>query len=343
MTNAYSTTSQFGATLLIMLIVAGLCLALDSLRVPAGGILLVLQLATGIIALLFNRLLALTAALVGALCFNYLFTSPRHSLQMHQAEDIINLIVFCVIALLGSQFARYYRAQQGALRKAQVQNGLLMSVSHDLRTPLSTIIGSMETMQKYGDKLDETARTELLDGALKEGNRLHRYIENLLQASRLHHHGILEKTDTVNLHQLLEDLLLRLNSARLRLITRQPDYTLKCASQLLQQALYNVIDNALRYSPAATPVIIRYGLTNNHYTLTIRDYGKGLNEQQARQAFELFHSSREGDSGDGGIGLGLTVAKAIIDAHSGTIVLDPKEPGCEVTITLPGQQQESVR
>ena len=343
MTNTYSTTSQFGATLLIMLTVAGFGVALDKLMVPAGGILLVLQLATGIIALLFNRLLALTAALVGALCFNYLFTSPRYSLQMHQAEDIINLIVFCVIALVGSQFARYYRAQQEALRKAQIQNGLLMSVSHDLRTPLSTIIGSMETMQKYGDKLDETARAELLDGALKEGNRLHRYIENLLQASRLHHQGTLEKTDTVNLHQLLEDLLLRLNSARLHLTTRQPDYMLKCASQLLQQAIYNVIDNALRYSPTATPVIIRYSLSGDSYILTIRDYGKGLNEQQAQRAFTLFHSSREGDSGEGGIGLGLTVAKAIIDAHNGTIALLPREPGCEVTITLPGQQQESIR
>lgn len=325
------------------------CSLLSLVSAPLSGFLLVLQLALIIVALMYDRICGLFAALLGALSFNFLFTEPHYSLVMNQAEDIGNLAIFIITSLLASQLAQVYRNQQSALRRAQRQNSLLMSVSHDLRTPLSTIIGSLDTLKHFGRQLPASEHTELVEGALSESKRLHHYIENLLQASRSYHDGKQEQQeqqeqqDKVCINTLINTVTSQFRTGRLNVSnTLQNELTVLCFAPVLEQALYNIIDNALRYSPDNKTVEIVVAGENGHVKIIVRDGGKNASKTEVQQWFMPFVTSRNKDSGEGGLGLGLTVAKAIIEAHQGAITMASANPGCVVTITLPASLKDTV-
>jgi len=186
--NIYSQIRKapFVFALLIVCTAAAFSFALDAWFLPTQGTLLILQLAVVITALAGNKQSAIFAGVLSGLVFNYFFTTPRYSMHMSDIDDIVNLSIFLIVAVLTGYLAAFYKAKQEALEKAELRASILMSVSHDLRTPLSTIIGSLGTLQEYQDKLPEQEREVLLQGALEESHRLHRYIENLLQATKLH-------------------------------------------------------------------------------------------------------------------------------------------------------------
>ncbi len=320
-----------------------ICALLSLISAPLSGFLLVLQLALIIVALMFDRLCGLLAAMIGALSFNFLFTEPRYSLVMNQAEDISNLAIFVITSLLASQLAQIYRRQQIALRRAQLQNNLLMSVSHDLRTPLSTIIGSLDTLKHFGQKLPSPEHSELVEGALSESRRLHHYIENLLQASRLYHNGKAQQQDMVDVVALMDTVASQFQTHRLSVSSSLKKIkTIQCFAPVLEQALYNIIDNALRYSPASETVEITLEDDSGHVKVSVRDFGNHPSATPIQERFEPFVTSRNKDSGEGGLGLGLTVARAIIEAHQGTIAMTSANPGCIVNITLPASVKDAV-
>ncbi|WP_394220893.1 DUF4118 domain-containing protein [Alteromonas gracilis] len=160
------TQLKYGLYALLIMEVAILgCLALSNWFLPLGGILLILQLACAIVVLTTSRFFGIVAGLAGALSFHYCFTDPLYSFQIERVEDSINFVVFIIVAILISELAVYVNAQQYALHVVKTQSSVLRSVSHDLRTPLSTIIGSVETYTTYQNKLDEVKRQALLKGA----------------------------------------------------------------------------------------------------------------------------------------------------------------------------------
>lgn len=340
------TASFIKRILVTIIIMAGAtisCALLSLLSAPLSGFLLVLQLALIIVALMFDRICGLLAAVIGALSFNFLFTEPHYSLVMDEAEDISNLAIFVITSLLASQLAQIYRKQQMALRRAQLQNSLLMSVSHDLRTPLATIMGSLDTLKHFGTKLPSPEHSELVEGALSESRRLHHYIENLLQASRLYHDGKAQQRDMVDADALIDTVISQFQTNRLTVSSSLKKMkTVQCFAPVLEQALYNIIDNALRYSPESQTVEIALENNSEHVKISVRDYGKNVPSQRIQERFEPFVTSRNKDSGEGGLGLGLTVARAIIEAHQGTIVMTSANPGCVVKITLPSSVKEAV-
>ncbi|MDF4603529.1 DUF4118 domain-containing protein, partial [Vibrio parahaemolyticus] len=178
-------TFLFSAIVIVGAVVASWLL--DQLFGSTAAVLLILQLAVVVVAFQCNSRFAYAAAVIEALSFNFFFTTPRYSLQMFRPEDIFNLVVFMVVAFITSTFADLYRRQQGELKQTKLQNSILLSVSHDLRTPLATIIGTLTTLNEYMPKLNDLERKELLDSATSESHRLHQYIENLLQATKLQH------------------------------------------------------------------------------------------------------------------------------------------------------------
>ncbi len=178
-------TFLFSAIVIVGAVVASWLL--DQLFDSTAAVLLILQLAVVVVAFQCSSRFAYAAAVIEALSFNFFFTTPRYSLQMFRPEDIFNLVVFMVVAFITSTFADLYRRQQGELKQTKLQNSILLSVSHDLRTPLATIIGTLTTLNEYMPKLNDLERKELLDSATSESHRLHQYIENLLQATKLQH------------------------------------------------------------------------------------------------------------------------------------------------------------
>lgn len=307
-------------------------------------ILLLLQLAIVVIALQCSIKLAYFSAIIEALSFNFLFTTPRYSLQMFNISDIMNLLVFIFVAFATSKLAQHYRRQQHDLKQAQLRNSILLSVSHDLRTPLATIIGTLTTLKEYMAKLSEFEKQELLDSATSESHRLHQYIENLLQATRMQHGTVTFKKNPVSIISVIDRVVERFSDGTNRItLNVNPVPQLCISSSLIEQALYNVVDNALRYSPKKKPVIISLYRAQNDVHIDVRDHGQGIDPKYADNIFELFYSSNDhqpSDSGSGS-GIGLAVSKGIIAAHQGHITFIPVEQGFLIRITLPISKREA--
>lgn len=287
-----------------------------------------------------NSRFAYAAAVIEALSFNFFFTTPRYSLQMFRPEDIFNLVVFMVVAFITSTFADLYRRQQGELKQTKLQNSILLSVSHDLRTPLATIIGTLTTLNEYMPKLNDLERKELLDSATSESHRLHQYIENLLQATKLQH-GILKITKKDEpIANIVRDAVSRLPNYTEKVSMNMDDSVgyLSVSRSLIEQAIFNVLDNAMRFSPENEPVEVSLSKQGSSCVIDVRDMGIGIKAEDAEKIFSLFYSGANNKSADSGTGMGLAVAKGIITAHQGEIQSMPVSEGTLVRIRLPLNQ-----
>ncbi|HAS6456924.1 TPA: DUF4118 domain-containing protein [Vibrio parahaemolyticus] len=331
-------TFLFSAIVIVGVVVASWLL--DQLFDSTAAVLLILQLAVVVVAFQCNSRFAYAAAVIEALSFNFFFTTPRYSLQMFRPEDIFNLVVFMVVAFITSTFADLYRRQQGELKQTKLQNSILLSVSHDLRTPLATIIGTLTTLNEYMTKLNDLERKELLDSATSESHRLHQYIENLLQATKLQH-GTLKITKKAEpIANIVRDAVSRLPNYTEK-VSMNMDDSVGCLSvsrSLIEQAIFNVLDNAMRFSPDNESVEVSLSKQGSSCVIDVRDMGIGIKAEDAEKIFSLFYSGANNKSADSGTGMGLAVAKGIITAHQGDIQSMPVSEGTRIRIRLPLNQ-----
>ncbi|EIZ1338050.1 DUF4118 domain-containing protein [Vibrio parahaemolyticus] len=331
-------TFLFSAIVIVGAVVASWLL--DQLFGSTAAVLLILQLAVVVVAFQCNSRFAYAAAVIEALSFNFFFTTPRYSLQMFRPEDIFNLVVFMVVAFITSTFADLYRRQQGELKQTKLQNSILLSVSHDLRTPLATIIGTLTTLNEYMPKLNDLERKELLDSATSESHRLHQYIENLLQATKLQH-GTLKITKKAEpIANIVRDAVSRLPNYTEK-VSMNMDDSVGCLSvsrSLIEQAIFNVLDNAMRFSPDNESVEVSLSKQGSSCVIDVRDMGIGIKAEDAEKIFSLFYSGANNKSADSGTGMGLAVAKGIITAHQGDIQSMPVSEGTRIRIRLPLNQ-----
>lgn len=312
---------------------------LGSLFLPIGGTLLILQLGSVTCAILFSRINGILAALLGAVSFNFFFTEPLYSIRMSNADDVVNMATFIIVAILASELTAFYKKQQTALRKARLQANVLRSVSHDLRTPLSSIIGSMETLDSYYHSLSEEDKRELIKGSIAESKRLHTYVENILQATKIQNDLLIAGREKVSIRFIIDNLLARFSTNRISVTYKNSNEHFTASGPLLEQALFNIIDNALKFSSQAVKVIVSNDAKNTYFS--IEDSGIGLKNGDTESPFLLFSSSRDGDVGRGGIGIGLNVAKGIAEAHKGTLILQNLEQGCRAILSIPNLSEQS--
>ncbi|TFH85205.1 DUF4118 domain-containing protein [Billgrantia azerbaijanica] len=207
----------------------------------------------------------------------------------------------------------------------RLRSALLASVSHDLRTPLASIIGSASSLRELEPQLSADDRRELLDGILAESERLNRYIQNLLDMTRLGQGGLKIERDWIALDDLVASALQRLSAEMegLEVVRDWPDDLplLHVHPALIEQALVNVIDNAARFSPSGGRVTIDAELDEEarELVLEVGDQGPGIPPEQREAVFDMFHTGGEGDRSRYGSGLGLAICRGMLGAHGGSI------------------------
>jgi len=223
----------------------------------------------------------------------------------------------------------------------RLRSALLSSVSHDLRTPLASIIGSASTLRDLADQLNEADRGELLDGVLSESERLDRYIQNLLDMTRLGQGGLKLERDWISVEDLIASALRRLGPV-LRGLHVQRDWPddlplLHVHPALIEQALVNVIENAARFSPAGGELHLQAGVESDQLWLAVTDQGPGIEPHLRERVFDMFYTGGEGDRGRHGSGLGLAICRGMLGAHGGTIAAEPghKGTGTRIVMHLP--------
>lgn len=301
---------------------------------------------------------AVVAAILGFLAYNFFFLEPRYSFFLVSAQSVGTVLMFLVAALICGRLANRLRSQVLALRaeqsrgdalRIQAENerlraSLLASVSHDLRSPLAAIVGSAESLCLYRDKLSDADQAALATSILDEGQRLDRYIQNLLDLTRIGQGGMKLDRGWVALGEIVGAVLPRLRkqypSAQLQLDLPKSLPLLNVHSALIEQALFNVLDNALKFSPPGQPVAMWARREGDWIEIDVRDLGPGIAENDAMRVFEMFYSggrSDHGDAGKTGTGMGLTISQGMVEAHGGSIRVLPNTDagGTTMRIRLP--------
>lgn len=205
----------------------------------------------------------------------------------------------------------------------RLRSALLSSVSHDLRSPLTSIVGAASSLRNYGAAMSSSDQHGLLESILLEGERLDLYIQNLLDMTRLGHSGLGLKRDWIGVDELI-------GSASARLRRYQPTVQLQVLltpnlpplwvhPALIEQALFNVLENAAKFSPPKESIRIAVRVAEGQLQLDICDRGPGIPEVERSRIFDMFYTVEGGDSGRHGIGLGLTIAQGMVGAHGGSV------------------------
>ena len=248
-------------------------------------------------------------------------------------------------ALERASLARDMVSAKTATETERVRNTLLASISHDFRTPLSSILGAATSLIGYGDKLDAEAKMDLLVQIKQEAESLDEMVRNLLAITRIDAGALELRRDWIDLREIVDRVTsaARRRGARQRIeIALPPDLPLvRADATLVEQAIGNVIGNAIVHTPAETRVLVDALVGPQEIALRVTDNGPGIPAQALPQVFDKFvkADTTQADGGHG-TGLGLAIAKGIMEAHGGTIRAESPHtdgPGTRVFLTFPRQ------
>ena len=310
-----------------------------------------------LISTVWGLRLGLLASLVSAAAFNFFQIPPLHRFTIAEEENWVALAAFAIAAVISSTVAGFARAraveaergreeadralaelealtrerdrmqaeavEAEALRRSdELKTVLLRSISHDLRTPLTSIIAGGSALGS--ESLTARERAELSEGIVGEGRRLSRLVENLLDISRLEAGKAEPHRGPVDLAEVLEAARQgqgRVEPIRLAVNAELPLVDADAAQ--LERAFANLLENAVRYG-GGRPVQVRARLVGAHIVVRVVDQGPGIPEREWERIFEPF---QRGDGANSGSGLGLAIARGFVEANGGEIAIE----------SLPGQ------
>lgn len=223
----------------------------------------------------------------------------------------------------------------------RLRSALLSSVSHDLRTPLVAIIGSASALQEAPAGLGEAERRALLETVRSEGERLNRYVQNLLDMTRLGYGALVPKRDWIDpreaLGRALRQLARSLADHPVELDTAAAPDSLSADPVLLEQVLVNVLDNAAKYAPPRSPIRVTLAAAGDWAEFAVADAGPGIPPADRERVFDMFYRVR-GDGERAGTGLGLAICRGLVEAHGGWIHAEAARAdggGTRIVIRLP--------
>lgn len=325
--------------------VVGLSTALAALLVrhfELSEVIMVYLLGIMAVSAGFGRGPALLAAASSVAAFDFCFVPPYYTFRVADMRFIFTFAVMFIVGLVISglsgevkrQTERALRAEKEALRTA-----LLNSISHDLRTPLCAIGGSASALLDEEHPLPRAEQRKLLSTIQEEADHLNRLVRNLLDMTRLASGGLLIKKEWMPLEEVIGSALGRLD----RLLEQHPvrvslpaDLPLvPLDGMLIEQVLYNLLENAAKYTPAGTSIQVLAHRNQDSVTVEVMDSGPGLLTGSEDQIFEKFYRGTRSRQ-DGGFGLGLAICRGLIEAHGGTIRAgNQPEGGAMFRFTLP--------
>ena len=355
--NAYiSVLKDFGISLIILsaATIAGYLFKLGGLT--DSNIIMLYIIAVLVISILTSKIYyCLGSSIVGVLVFNYLFTYPEFSFSAHDAGYPVTFLTMFITALIAGTLANKLKrntliAEQNAREKEeaallaqneQLRANMLRTISHDLRTPLTSISGNASTLISGGTALDETARQQIYTDIFSESMWLIEMVENLLYATRIED-GRMQLNISV---EILDDIVQeavrhteRTHPKRNIIVDMYDEIIPVMAdANLIVQVIVNLMDNAVKYSDEDSDVTVSVHLENEYAVISVSDHGTGISDEEKEKVFDMFYTggSRSSDSRRS-LGLGLALCRSIITSHSGSVSVSDNIPnGTIVSFTLP--------
>jgi len=341
-----SKLNQYGLSALLVVGVSVGCYFISDL-VGYRVVAFILLLCVSLLAILFDILPVLFAAALSALVWDFFFIPPHFTLQVSTTEDAILLLMYFVIALINAVLTHKIRRAEKLARDKEerehmvkLYNTLLNSLSHELRTPIAAIIGATDNLNSNNSNLTPQNRFELVTEISKAGFRLNQQVDNLLNMSRLESGFIQPKNDWCDINELVYEVVQRIeenNSTRRIGININPDLPFfKLDKGLLEQVVYNLVNNAVQYTPAKSNINISAVCHADVLSITVEDNGPGFPHAEIDQVFDKFYRLK--NTRTGGTGLGLSIVKGFTEAMKGNVNLENSATGgARFTIGIPAE------
>jgi signal transduction histidine kinase len=223
------------------------------------------------------------------------------------------------------------RHQAEALERANaVKDEFVGLVSHELKTPVTTIIGNAELLQRLYERLDAESRNRALEDIRGEADRLQQLIDNMLALARLERGAQIELEPLVLpriVDSVVESLRARVPGRPVIVESRSDDAIVVGSIPFVEQVLNNLLSNAVKYSPAGEPIEVHVERRNGEVTVDVLDRGAGIAPEESEQIFEPFYRSPQTAGRAAGIGVGLTVCRRVVEAQHGRLWARPREGG----------------
>ena len=278
----------------------------------------------------------IVSALVGTLAVNYAYTYPFYALDFMLPGNLISAIVMMAIAVLTGMLTTQVKAHEAIKaesEKERMRANLLRAVSHDIRTPLTTIYGASTTLLESGENYTKEQQKKILKGIQEDSDWLMRMVENLLSITRIDEGRIkIIKTPTV-LDELIDSVILKFHK-------RYPDQEVEIDipdefvvipmdAILIQQVLINILENAVQHAKGMVHLGLKVFLVADKAVFEVQDDGCGIPEEKLKSVFYGSHEAYEvsSDCKRSNAGIGLAVCATIIKAHGGKIKAENKKNG----------------
>lgn len=326
--------------------VAAVCYSLT----PVIGykvVALLLLVTVSLLAMFLDILPVLLAAALSALLWDFFFIPPHFTLTIGDTEDRIMLLLYFLIAALNGvltykirQIEKDARDKEEKANAVKFYNTLLNSLSHELRTPITTIVGATDNLQSNSANLSDDNKRTLINEIAIAGMRLNQQVENLLNMSRIEAGFIQPKLDWCDVSELIYAAIHRaeknLKNHTVNVYVQDGLPLFELDFVWMEQVLFNLINNAAIYTPEKTVISIKAECVNEKMLLTVTDNGKGFPEDEIGKVFDKFY--RLQNSKAGGTGLGLSIVKGFVEAHHGTVRVENAQlGGARFVIEIPAK------
>jgi len=269
-----------------------------------------------------------------------------NTIDAFENSILLSILGECALALESERNAREKEASAILAEQEKLRANLLRTISHDLRTPLTSISGNADNLLANDEMFDTETRRQIYTDIREDSEWLISLVENLLSVSRMGDGKSDIRMSAELVSDVIEEAIRRTekNASAHKLTVKESDGILlaRMDARLIVQVLINLIDNAIKYTPSGSEIEISAVKKDNEIAITVADNGHGIADEIKPRVFDMFYTGAEkiADSRRS-LGLGLALCKSIVNAHDGEItVTDNKPHGAVFTFTLPKEEVE---
>ena len=327
-------------------------LLFSGLKIPEANIIAVYILGVLIISIITSSwMYSFLASVISVLAFNFLFTIPRFTLRAYDPSYPVTFGIMFLVALitgsLASRMKEYARESAQAamqIEKEQLRADLLRSISHDLRTPLTSISGNASNLLSNENEFSQETRMQIYGDIYYDSMWLIKLVENLLSVTRIEDGRMDLRMSAELMDEVIAEAMRhtdRNRDGRKIEVSSDEEFILgKMDARLIVQVVINLVDNAVKYTPEGAQIRIHTGKKDGMVVVSVSDTGPGIPDEQKSKVFDMFYTgTNRAADGRRSLGLGLGLCRSIIRAHGGEIwVSDNKPQGAVFTFTLPAEE-----
>ena len=324
-----------------------ICTAVGMVMTPRFdpvNVAMIYLLAVVVIALRFSRGAAILASVLSVAAFDFLFVAPHGTLTVHDAQYLLTFAIIVGVALVISHLTRNAHEQAAAgarltieAETERVRSALLASISHDLRTPLAVMVGASSSLAERGESLSPDERRALARSVFNQCREMSERVAKVLQMTRLEGGAIELQRDWASMMEIAAAVVRRLQPqlAAHKVVVDVPDDLplMRLDAALVEQALGNLLENAAKHTPAGTLVRLGAQVRGREMVVSVEDFGGGLDDDDLERVFSKFQHGAV--AGRGGMGLGLSICRAVVALHQGRAWAERLAGGTAFRFSLP--------